>query len=138
MGGIGTVACPPVLVPPLVTVSDVTKGAGPMALYPCDYGAHRYSGAQQTAYPAVLIGGQSQRRKLRLCPIHFAEYISSFDLVLNAADQPTIAVQCWCCGTDKVDAALFLTYYEQGQERQDLWGSSCEAHLAAASEMLRI
>lgn len=109
-----------------------------MALYPCAIGDHRYSGRQQTVYPCLLLGGQAQRSKLRLCPLHFSEYIHSVDELMfdaNAKDAPS---QCMFCKDEHVEGAVFLTYYESGQDRCDLFGSTCKAHVGQALEYLKI
>lgn len=109
-----------------------------MALYPCDIGAHRYAGKQQTVYPCLLLGGQAQRSKLRLCPNHFVEYIRSTEGMLYGADDQDHPAECMFGKGDAIEGAVFLTYYESGQERQDLFGSTCKAHVGQVLEYLKI
>lgn len=106
-----------------------------MGIFPCDMGDHRYIGRQQTIYPALLGGGFSTRRKLRLCDVHFAEYVAMLDARAQRADQEQgefrVAL-CLLCGNEvDLDALqFFATVYATGQDRADYWAplhESCDA-----------
>lgn len=97
-----------------------------MALYPCDFGSHRYREAQQTMYPAVVDGIQAERRKLRLCPSHFSVMFQQLESRAQHADgrgddgDETICYQCRQPLSPPV-AQLFVTVYQKGEERDDFW-----------------
>jgi hypothetical protein len=97
-----------------------------MAIYPCDFGAHRYPGPQQTVYVGMVNGGYVSRRKLRLCPKHFRELVDTATLRAHSAQGEFTdeqLVSCYLCGDDVVDSEwqLYLTVYEKGSERTDFW-----------------
>lgn len=109
-----------------------------MALYPCDQGNHRYLGKQQTVYPALVSHGEAERRKLRLCPQHMVDYLDDASQLLRDAYDDTAPNTCCVCHSDQVEAQIFLTFYANGQERQDLFGNTCEAHRAQLRSSLKI
>jgi hypothetical protein len=97
-----------------------------MALYPCDVGAHRYRGAQQTIYPALTDGVTTLRRKLRLCEEHFAAALETIAQRAHNADRDfddTEGVKCLLCAQFVIDAphAFFATVYRAKSEREDWW-----------------
>lgn len=97
-----------------------------MAVFPCDATGHRYPGPQRTLYPAVSIGSESHRRKLRLCTEHFDAFLEQ--LAMHAQDaQLTLGslsvMKCYLCDKPVVDnaRALYVTAYGKESERQDWW-----------------
>lgn len=110
-----------------------------MALYPCDATAHRYVGAQQTMYPALANGIEAERRKLRLCPIHFEEKLQRLERTAHDAlvdfTEATVAA-CVNCTQPVSDStmAFFCTVYARGADRADWWGP---VHEACAEPMRR-
>jgi hypothetical protein len=110
-----------------------------LALFPCDATGHRYPGPQRTLYPAVAIGSQSRRRKLRLCSQHFDAFLEQ--LQLHAVDVGTdsgqlLGVACYLCGKAVVDnaQALYVTAYGDQSERQDWWAPVHEDCVEATME----
>ena len=97
-----------------------------MALFPCSVGAHRYSGAQKTMYPAITTGGDSTRGRLRLCTGHFREYMDRLEISALRAQLEFDTAQtarCYNCGdlADRDSLSLFVTTYAGGEEREDFW-----------------
>lgn len=99
-----------------------------MALYPCDIGEHRFPGRQQTIYPALVNGGRSERRKLRLCPAHFDALLALLETHAYDAyetDGLDLEIRCMFCRDPEVPLSwgFFATVYADRQERRDFWGS---------------
>jgi len=97
-----------------------------MAIYPCDVKGHRYPGAQQTVYAALVNGTESHRRKIRLCPSHFELTVEMLEHNARSAqvafDDPE-AVKCLSCAKPVEDSEwqFFATVYATRAERQDYW-----------------
>jgi hypothetical protein len=101
-------------------------GQPSMAMFPCDVGNHRYRGAQQTMYAAVVHGQSSARRKLRLCDRHFDGFADHLQQSASPATEDLLErddQKCGLCGTQVAlaDFMFFCTVYAQGQERVDWW-----------------
>jgi hypothetical protein len=97
-----------------------------MALFPCDFDLKRYQGAQQTMYPAIVNRSESNRRRLRLCPLHFADYLSDLETHAQDAYDETDSNQllrCQQCHEPVLDTQhqFFVTVYAKGDERADFW-----------------
>lgn len=111
-----------------------------MALFPCDIDMRRYAGPQRSMYPALVNGATSYRRRLRLCPSDFTRLLDRAALHCQDAQgdffvDPSSA--CAFCGepVPNADWAFYLTVYDRGEERRDLYGpchDACVADLAAA------
>jgi hypothetical protein len=110
-----------------------------MAIFPCDLGTHRYSGAQQTIYPALTFQGDAYRRKLRLCPSHMRTRLDALERnAQNAQIDFEVAqtLACIGCGNVVTDSEwqFFATVYERGQDRRDFWAPVCVPCVASVAE----
>jgi hypothetical protein len=99
-----------------------------MALYPCDATGHRYVGPQQTIYPALVDGGMSARRKLRLCGLHFAQMLATLEDSTQDAfadHDPSVDMRCMSCHRSEPvpTSGFFATVYAHRAERRDFWGA---------------
>jgi hypothetical protein len=97
-----------------------------MALYPCDIHGGRYTGPQQTMYPAMLTGTDTVRAKKRMCPVCFSvalDFAQSFlkDIAVPG-DDPN---GCVVCGSDDTGTSCFLTVYATKADRRDFFGGLC-------------
>ncbi len=97
-----------------------------MALFPCDLGNHRYRGAQQTIYPALVNGSEAYRRKMRLCPAHFeirVDALSSRAAFAQIDFYEANEAKCLVCQETVSDSAwqFFATVYAARSERLDYW-----------------
>lgn len=114
-----------------------------MAIFHCDWGTHRYPGAQQTIYPAVVNGTESFRTKLRLCPTHFAQLAAKLETNTRSAqasyDEPDL-VHCLHCHRDASNSRwqFFATAYAKGSERMDYWSVVCDDCAVAVCEQWHI
>lgn len=97
-----------------------------MAIFPCDRGGHRYPGAQQTIYPAIVDGRDTARCKVRLCPEHFDQAVQELELSAQNAqlswDDAGLS-RCLICRDPVTDdtAQFFATVYSRSQDRRDFW-----------------
>lgn len=110
-----------------------------MAVFPCDIGRHRYPGPQQTMYPAVVDGDLCRRRKLRLCPIHFAELLDRLHQGYSNGQIEFLDVQavtCPLCSNPVRDETgqFFATVYAKGSERADFWAPVHTACIEALAD----
>jgi hypothetical protein len=96
-----------------------------MAWHPCEMHHAPYRGAQRTAYPALVDGSVQSRRRLRLCEGCFNELRSFAALHMRPAEEEGEAPPCAICNDAVTDAALFLTLYDKGTEREDWYGRVC-------------
>jgi len=110
-----------------------------MALFPCDVDHHAYRGPQQTIYPAIVSGGNSVRRKLRLCPDHFLGYLDQLEAHAHDAAssaEPGDDLVCVLCDKDDhpLSWGFYATVYASRNERRDFWGSVHERCATALAE----
>ena len=95
-----------------------------MARFPCSRCKKVYRGPQQTAYPALVTAGATYQERLRLCPDCFHLVVN--DAVWSLADADDLRkLPCGICGAVDTPVAIFCTYYENHQERKDLYGRLC-------------
>jgi hypothetical protein len=97
-----------------------------MAIFPCDVKSHRYPGAQQTVYAALVDGTSSYRRKMRLCPEHFDLTVQLLESRAHSAQMPfdnEATTRCLQCQREVTDGTwqFFATVYGHRQDRQDWW-----------------
>lgn len=96
-----------------------------MAMYPCDRCGSRYTGKQRTAYPAIVAGGDSIRRRRRLCGPCFLNLLSWMEEHEAPAELTQEPVPCAICAGPDAGHAMFLTVYDVGEARRDLYGRLC-------------
>lgn len=114
-----------------------------MAMFPCDVGAHRYNGTQQTIYPALSDGANTQRRKLRLCPRHFTELVEKLEHSAQRAQlefdekQTDECLNCHGLVRD-LSPMFFATVYATRTEREDYYApvhGPCVAEVVVAWQL---
>jgi hypothetical protein len=109
-----------------------------MALFPCDAHGGRYRGPQQTAYPALVNGGDTTRARRRLCPQCFTRTLDwCADHLSDAAVDDIREDGCATCSADEATWGVFVTLYAKSQERQDWYGRVC-TDCAQGDEMLAL
>lgn len=101
-----------------------------MAYFPCDCHGGRYTGPQQTTYPALLGDTFSDRKKRRLCPACFHDVLKFAEEHLEevGVDEENLN-GCSICEQPFTGVAAFLTVYEKGQPRRDFFGRICDSCL---------
>jgi len=75
-------------------------------------------------YPTIMSGALASRRKLRLCKDHFQGYLDQLNIHAVETGAPSgdlVAPLCYLCSQtcDHSSSALYVTAYDQGQDRAD-------------------
>lgn len=110
-----------------------------MAMFPCDFNGHRYPGAQQTIYPALVNQTEQHRRKLRLCPSHFRARMHFLEEACQNAQvgfDEAQAMACLNCHKEVTAGTwqFFATVYATGDDRRDFWAVVCDSCPPAVCE----
>lgn len=103
-----------------------------MAVYPCDYNAHRYVQPQQSIYVTTIVGETLDTYKLRFCPKHFDEIAQlAEDFFKNVEDDAYSAKVCDVC--EAPSTALFaIKVFPMKAELRQYVGERCTQHAAEA------
>lgn len=73
-----------------------------MAIYPCDWSAHRYAQPQQSAYITSVWGTDAETAQLRLCPRHLLELEEICKERLELIDWDSqVGSSCTSCGKER-------------------------------------
>ncbi len=110
-----------------------------MAMFPCSETGHRYQGPQRTMYVAVADGVVTSRHKMRLCNVHFGDRLGALRTHAQAAQlelQDEMPNACFLCSEPigRGSAQLFVTAYDQGQDREDFWAPIHDGCVPAVCE----
>lgn len=100
-----------------------------MAVYPCDWSAHRYPGTQRSVYVTVAEPDSVQTFKLRFCPKHFLDewHIVQDELAVVDEDS-TISDTCLRCEEERTHG-LYVKFFDEGKEPVEYAGDFCAAHV---------
>lgn len=109
-----------------------------MAIYPCQFGQHRYSGRQSSAYCTAVNGAYPASYKARLCPEHMAELVAVTALWLSPVGESVhsslVCEKCDGAATSQV----YMTLYAGQEEGASYVGDFCATHDASCLKQLRI
>ena len=108
-----------------------------MGLFPCSVHGAFFKGAAEAAYPALVIGAESEREHLRMCHDCFTQYEANCEERLAEAvvgQKPPANDQrlCLMCGGKAGRANLFVTLYPKGEEFRNFYGALCDADVVPA------
>lgn len=103
-----------------------------MAQFPCDAHGARYTGPQRTAYPAIIDGVTSMRRRRRLCRDCFKQLEAWLADHLHEQEDDSAFTECGVCHGPDTSVALFVTMYDHGEDRADWYGRCCEPCAASS------
>jgi len=103
-----------------------------MAMFPCSSHLGRYTGPASAAYPALLTGAASERRKLRLCgpcletlledqPVHPLLIDTNGD----GSDMDDQSRACFKHPDLEAKSAFFLAAYKKGAEGETYYAPVC-------------
>ena len=122
--------------PPSESRSLSDPEVGPVGLYPCSNCRKFYKGPAQAAYPALVMGSESEREHLRLCPPCFEEILDTCQTQLYEAIAGETAglaySHCLDCGDAPGRAALFVTLYPSKEEPRQFYGRLADSCVASA------
>lgn len=104
-----------------------------MALRPCSAHGGRFSGPAESAYPAIVVGPDSERTKLKLCQPCFARYSDEVLSKLTPVDDDDQEINfthaCINCGSPEEAGVrlnpVFVTWYPRGLARHDAYAEIC-------------
>lgn len=109
-----------------------------MAIYPCDFGGHRYPGAQQSVYVTVCRNGDTLTHKLRLCPKHVLEELGVIrNAMAGLEDDLQVSTVCESCG-EKTQALVFAKVYLLHEEPLQFVADLCGGCQTLLADTLRI
>ena len=98
-------------------------------MFPCSNHGRRVKGPLGAVYVSAVRGTTRHSRRMRLCNQCLGEFLSTTGSSWIAADDELTGSDvpvCSACekveGGDSQGFAVFCTYYEPGQQRQDLFG----------------
>lgn len=115
-----------------------------MALRPCTAHGGRFSGPAESAYPAIVVGADSERSKLKLCAPCFARYSDEILSKLTPVEEEDTEIQfehkCLNCHKQEVDGTrlnpVFVTWYPRGLARHDAYAELCSTCVGNWAENL--
>ncbi|HEX4504050.1 MAG TPA: hypothetical protein VH187_23270 [Scandinavium sp.] len=87
-----------------------------MAIFPCDWNAHRYPGKQRSAYVISAYGEDLETTKLRLCEGHFHDFTQLVQEDMARVDEDSsVSGSCDICDKDK-NFAVYVKLFDLAQE----------------------
>jgi thymidine kinase len=99
-----------------------------MAIYPCDFSGHRYTGPQRSLYLTSLWGDDAETVKLRLCQTHFNELQTRANELLDIVDEASVVSSvCDRCGKEKT-GTIFAKWFDQHAEPAYAAADVCATH----------
>jgi hypothetical protein len=115
-----------------------------VAYKPCTCHGTLFRGPTSHFYPSIVVGDVGQSDKVRLCPSGLSDVLGIIGKHYESQDRHlddgvAVFASCGYCGCERADgsgAAVFLTVYARGGDRQDFVGAVCDEHLAQAAQDL--
>lgn len=87
-----------------------------MAVFPCDWSAHRYPGMQRSVYVTFATNGSVDTSRLRLCQTHFDQELLQIQKAMSLVDNDsTISSSCERCPKDR-QGTFFAKVFDQHAE----------------------
>lgn len=115
-----------------------------MALRPCSLCFRRFPGPSNSAYVAILDGGQKWEHKPKLCEECFLRLVYLFDDVKARIDydatpteMPMICLACHDDPNDKHPLPVFMTTYAARADRVDYCAAVCAGCRPQAENLVR-
>lgn len=108
----------------------------------CDCHGRTYVGKASTVYSTLLTGDDKAQVKSKLCPAGLSDLLGRAGRFLTSSsgydgDGLDLFQTCGWCGEERGEkggAAVFLTVYKHGKEREDFAGCTCDKDLAQAGQ----
>jgi hypothetical protein len=96
-----------------------------MAQYPCEICGARYSGKQNTLYPALLSGTLTIRERVRMCPSCCEAAMTLAVALQDVSELLSGTNGCGGCREEGAPLAMFVTAYVRGGDREDVYARLC-------------
>lgn len=108
----------------------------------CDCHGSFYQGKASQAYSTLAFHEDKASARHKLCPAGLSDLLGNAVRYLTSADELgtddlDLFTACDWCGEPRGEnggAAVFLTVYKLGKEREDFAGCVCDKHVAQASQ----
>lgn len=109
-----------------------------MAVYPCDFAAHRYREAQQSIYVTLVDQLGPQTHKLRLCPAHFEQVLEIVENEMQEIESDLeVPTDCEKCHKPRTET-IFVKAYRLHQEPSQFCLETCSACGAGLTNRLHL
>lgn len=109
-----------------------------MAVFPCDFSAHRYPGPQLSIYVTSVWGTDTETSKLRLCQRHFDELVRIANEHMSLVDDDSkVGTTCETCGKDKT-AAIYAKFFPREAEPFYMVVDCCAACWQGVRQALKV
>jgi hypothetical protein len=109
-----------------------------MAVFPCDWSAHRYPGVQRSVYITSVWGEELETAKLRLCQQHFDQELHHIREHMVLVDESSIIGQlCDSCSKEK-SAMVFAKVFDKHAEPEYYAADLCAACWQALRVTLKV
>ena len=104
-----------------------------MALFPCDWGTHRYPGPQRSMYLTLASDAGVETHKFRFCRRHFDEQMLFVREHFSLVDEDSqISATCESCHEPRA-LGVYVKSYQLNQEPES-WATdlcaNCAEHVA--------
>lgn len=108
----------------------------------CDCHDRTYVGRASTLYASMVFRDDKDSKKRKLCPAGLSDLLGNAGRHLVSADQlgtddVDLFSTCDWCGKERGEnggAAVFLTVYKLGKEREDFAGCVCDSDVGRARQ----
>lgn len=108
----------------------------------CDCHGRTYVGRASTLYATMAFADDKDSKKRKLCPSGLSDLLGRCSRYLTSSeslgtDDTDLFAACDWCGKERGEnggAAVFLTVYKLGKEREDFAGCVCDSDLGQARQ----
>ena len=112
----------------------------------CDCHGQTYTGRASSLYPSIMVENKKFGRRRKLCSSGLSDVLGAAGRFLTSAGSYDgngldVFQTCGWCGEPRGEhggAAVFLTVYKFGKEREDFAGCACDKHIDQAADDLLV
>jgi hypothetical protein len=109
-----------------------------MAVFPCDWSAHRYPGPQRSIYVTFAFGDTVTTSKLRLCQQHFDLELEQIQKAMAEVDDSSqYSITCERCPKDRGET-IFAKVFNSHAEPVTYAVDVCHGCAADLAGMLKV
>lgn len=120
----------------------IQRGGQLMSWTKCDCHDRTYTGKASSLYASLHQNGERETARRKLCPSGLSDLLGVCSRYLTShatydGDGSDLFQTCGWCGQERGvsgGAAVFVTVYKLGKEREDFAGCACDTHVAQARQ----